>query len=82
MTYDLLARRATFDIVIRNGTIVDGLGGEPYAGDVAISDGIIAAIGTVDGAAAREIDATGLLVTPASSICTPTTTARRSGRTA
>ena len=64
MTFDIVARRATFDIVIRNGTIVDGLGGEPYAGDVAISDGIIAAVGTVDGAAAREIDATGLLVTP------------------
>ena len=54
----------TFDLVIRNGTIVDGLGGEPYVGDVAISDGVIAAVGSVDGAGVREIDATGLLVTP------------------
>jgi N-acyl-D-amino-acid deacylase len=52
------------DVIIRNGTIVDGLGGEPYVGDVAIADGVITAIGAVDGHAAREIDATGLLVTP------------------
>jgi len=53
-----------FDLIVRNGTIVDGLGGEPYVGDVAIADGLIAAIGTVEGTAARELDATGLLVTP------------------
>ena len=53
-----------YDLIIRNGTIVDGLGGEPFVGDVAISDGVIAAVGSVDGEAAREIDATGLLVTP------------------
>lgn len=53
-----------FDLIIRNGTIVDGLGGEPFVADVAVSDGVIAAIGTVDGDATREIDATGLLVTP------------------
>lgn len=52
------------ELIIRNGTIVDGLGGAPYVGDVAIADGVITAIGTVDGDAAREIDATGLLVTP------------------
>lgn len=54
----------TFDLVIRNGTIVDGLGGEPYVGDVAVLDGVIAAVGTASGSGAREIDATGLLVTP------------------
>lgn len=55
----------TYDLVIRNGTIVDGLGGEPFVGDVAVRDGMIAAVGEVaDGTAAREIDATGLLVTP------------------
>ena len=53
-----------YDLIIRNGTIVDGLGGEPYIGDVAVSEGVIAAVGAVDGAATREIDATGLLVTP------------------
>jgi N-acyl-D-amino-acid deacylase len=54
----------TFDLLIKGGTIVDGLGGEPYVGDVAVSDGVIAAVGMVRGDAASEIDATGLLVTP------------------
>ncbi|KLO42705.1 N-acyl-D-amino-acid deacylase family protein [Mycobacterium nebraskense] len=61
----------TYDLIIRNGTIVDGLGGEPYVGDVAVRDGVIKKVGAVghDGslqgeAAEREIDATGLLVTP------------------
>ena len=53
-----------YDLIIRNGTIVDGLGGEPYSGDVAVSEGVIAAVGAVECEAAREIDATGLLVTP------------------
>ncbi|MET0473453.1 MAG: amidohydrolase family protein [Mycobacterium sp.] len=53
-----------YDLIVRNGTIVDGLGGEPFVGDVAVSAGVIAAVGAVDGEAAREIDATGLLVTP------------------
>ena len=52
------------DIVIRNGTIVDGLGGEPYPGDIAISNGVIVAVGAIDGHGAREIDATGMIVTP------------------
>ncbi len=58
----------TYDLVIRNGTIVDGLGGEPYVGDIAVAEGVIkkvGAVGTVDGeTAVREIDASGLLVTP------------------
>ncbi|OSC32424.1 amidohydrolase [Mycobacterium vulneris] len=55
----------TYDLIIRNGTIVDGLGGEPYVGDVAVKDNIIKAVGAINGATAtREIDATGLLVTP------------------
>src|SRR6201984_1168454 len=55
----------TYDLIIRNGTIVDGSGGEPYVGDVAVKDGVIAAVGAVNGATAeREIDAGGLLVTP------------------
>ena len=54
----------SYDLVIRNGTIVDGLGGEPYRGDVAVSGGVIVAVGACDGAGDREIDATGLLVTP------------------
>jgi N-acyl-D-aspartate/D-glutamate deacylase len=58
-----------YDLLIRNGTIVDGLGGEPYVGDVGVHGGVIVAVGpqtdTVNGATAEhEIDATGLLVTP------------------
>ncbi|OMC29290.1 N-acyl-D-amino-acid deacylase family protein [Mycobacterium colombiense] len=55
----------TYDLIIRNGTIVDGLGGEPYVGDVAVKDNVIKAVGAINGATAtREIDAAGLLVTP------------------
>jgi N-acyl-D-amino-acid deacylase len=55
----------TYDLLIRNGTIVDGLGGEPYVGDVGVRDGVITAVGHVNGdTAERQIDATGLLVTP------------------
>ncbi len=39
----------TYDIIIRGGSIVDGTGSEPVKGDVAIKDGLIAAIGTVEG---------------------------------
>ena len=54
----------SYDLVVRNGTVVDGLGGEPYRGDVAVSGGVIVAVGPVDTPGTREIDATGLLVTP------------------
>src|SRR3981081_1695278 len=52
------------DIVIRGGTIVDGTGKAAYAGDVAIADGRIAAVGGKQGPGRRDIDAGGLLVTP------------------
>lgn len=52
------------DIVIRNGTIVDGTGREPFKGDLAIDNGLISAVGDVEGAGREEIDATGLIVSP------------------
>ncbi|HWA61751.1 MAG TPA: D-aminoacylase [Caulobacteraceae bacterium] len=52
------------DTVIRGGTIVDGTGAAPFAGDVAIDGGRIAAVGKVEGAGRREIDAAGLVVAP------------------
>ena len=55
---------AQYDLVIRNGLIIDGTGGAPYTGDVAISAARIAAVGKVDGKGKREIDARGQLVTP------------------
>ena len=51
-------------LVIRNGTIVDGSGGDPYEADVALIDGKIAAIGGSVPKGTEEIDARGKLVTP------------------
>ena len=51
-------------LVIRNGTIVDGTGGEPYQADLAITGDRITAIGGAIPQGTEEIDATGKLVTP------------------
>jgi len=54
-----------YDLIIRGGKIVDGRGGEPFVGDVAVQDGRIAVVGgTVDGDAVVVIDATDRIVTP------------------
>ncbi|UTW58277.1 amidohydrolase family protein [Kordiimonas sp. SCSIO 12603] len=53
-----------FDLLIKNGTIYDGNGGEAYKADIAVKDGIIAEIGDVSGSATKEIDASGHIVTP------------------
>ncbi|WP_296681121.1 amidohydrolase family protein [Novosphingobium sp.] len=55
---------ATYDLIVRNGTIVDGTGSQRFIGDVAVKDGLIAAVGTVKGDAAKEIDASGKVVAP------------------
>lgn len=52
------------EIVIRCGTIVDGNGGQPYTGDLAIDGGRISAVGGKAGPGHREIAADGLLVAP------------------
>lgn len=55
----------TYDVIIRNGHIVDGAGNPWYAADVAIQGDRIAAIGKLSGAKPkREIDASGLIVSP------------------
>lgn len=55
-----------YDLIIRNGTIVDGSGGEPFTGDVAVHQGTIVAVGRLQAgaSAARAIDAAGKIVTP------------------
>jgi N-acyl-D-amino-acid deacylase len=53
-----------YDLIIRNGTIVDGTGAPRFSGDLAVKDGLIAAVGTVHGDAAREIDAAGRVIAP------------------
>ena len=53
-----------FDLLIQNGTVLDGSGKEGFAADVAVKDGKIAAIGKNLGDARQVLDATGLTVTP------------------
>lgn len=54
-----------YDIVIKNGTIVDGSGATRFVGDVAIQNGVIAEVSTsIDAPAKRVVDATGKIVTP------------------
>jgi N-acyl-D-aspartate/D-glutamate deacylase len=52
------------DLLIKNATIVDGSGGAPYLGSVAVDNGRIVAVGNVDGGGSNVIDATGLAVCP------------------
>lgn len=53
------------DLVIRNGTIVDGTGRSRFVGDIAVDDGVLVQVGgTVRSEGREEIDATGLVVTP------------------
>ena len=53
-----------WDVLVKNGTLIDGTGREPVRADVAVQGERIAAIGKLDGSAARVIDAEGALVTP------------------
>jgi N-acyl-D-aspartate/D-glutamate deacylase len=52
------------DLVIRGGTVVDGSGSAPRIADVAVDNGLITSVEPHAGPGHREIDATGLLVTP------------------
>jgi N-acyl-D-aspartate/D-glutamate deacylase len=53
-----------YDLVIKNGRIIDGTGNPGFIGDIAVNGGVIAAVGKVDGEGARTIDAAGKIVTP------------------
>lgn len=53
-----------YDLVIRNGTVVDGTGADRIAADIAVSDGRIVEVGKVDGRARETIDASDLIVAP------------------
>jgi N-acyl-D-amino-acid deacylase len=54
-----------FDVLIRNGHVMDGTGSPWYSADIGIRDGRIAAIGRLHGATAKTtIDARSLLITP------------------
>src|SRR5213593_1349855 len=59
------AQRPRYDVVIRNGRIVDGTGAPWYRGDVAIAGDRIAAVGVIrDAGGAPTIDASNLVVAP------------------
>ncbi len=56
--------KMTYDLLIRNGRIVDGSGMPAFRGDLAVKDGKIVEIGKITGAATRTVDADGLAVSP------------------
>jgi len=63
-----------FDLVVRNGVVIDGTGAPGFEADVAVEGDKIAAIGKQLGPGKTEIDARGSVVAPASSTLTPTWT--------
>ena len=52
------------DLIIRNGTIIDGTGSPKFKADISVKDDSVVAIGEVTGSAASEIDASGAVITP------------------
>lgn len=58
------AEDAPYDIVIRNGRVLDGAGNPWIAADIAITDGKIAKVGRITATGNREIDASGRYVSP------------------
>jgi N-acyl-D-aspartate/D-glutamate deacylase len=61
----LSAQQQQFDLIVRNGRIIDGTGSPWYAGDLGIRAGRIAAVGALpDAKAPRTIDASGMVVAP------------------
>ena len=54
----------TYDLLIKNGTVVDGSGNPGYRADVGVSGGKIAAIGRINERAKQTIDAEGHIVSP------------------
>ena len=55
---------ASYDLIIRNGHVIDGTGSPWYGADVGVKDGRIAAVGRLKEGATRSIDAHGLVVAP------------------
>jgi len=53
-----------YDLIVRNGTVVDGTRAPRYLADVAVNGERIVAVGSISESATREIDASGLIVAP------------------
>jgi N-acyl-D-aspartate/D-glutamate deacylase len=54
----------SYDLLIKNGTVVDGTGAAQYRADVAVTNGKIAEIGKITESAKKVIDASDLIVSP------------------
>lgn len=59
-----IAARSPYDLVIKNGKVIDGCGNPWFVADVGLKDGKILTVGSIDSPAARAIDAEGLIVAP------------------
>jgi N-acyl-D-aspartate/D-glutamate deacylase len=68
-----------YDLLIKNGRVIDGSGIPAFRGDVGIKGGKIVEIGKLSGAATRTIDAEGRAVAPALSTITAITMRRSPG---
>ena len=64
LRYAAAAMAERYDIIIRGGSVIDGTGAPAFEAGIAVRDGRIAAVGRIDGDAARTIDAAGSVVTP------------------
>ena len=53
-----------YDLLVKNGTVIDGSGMPAFHGDVAVKNGKIVELGKLSGSATRTIDADGLVVSP------------------
>ena len=60
----VIAAGPDYDLLIRNGKVIDGSGNPWFYGDVALKAARIVAVGRIAGEAKRTIDATGLVVAP------------------
>jgi len=57
-------KEVMYDLIIRNGTVIDGTGSDRFVGDVAITNGTITKVGRIDESGKQEIDAQGKIVAP------------------
>src|SRR5689334_11357133 len=64
MNWSERRRNMPYDLIIRNGTVIDGTGRSGFAADIAVQGRQIIAVGTVNGDACQAIDATGRVVSP------------------
>lgn len=60
----LVSCSTSYDVILKGGTIYDGMGGTPYVSDIGIKNGTIKAIGNIKTSGGKNIDAEGLIVSP------------------